>query len=68
MKGQGIRFFARTTNIQSLEGPAPIKAVVGEFPSPEAAVAAYHSKEHQEALIKLDGGAERELFILEALE
>ena len=54
MKGQGIRFFARTTNIQSLKGLAPVRAVVGEFPIPEAVVATYHSKEYQEALSKLD--------------
>ena len=46
MKGLGIRFLARTTNIQSLEGPIPVRTVVGEYSSPEAPVAAYQSKEY----------------------
>ena len=68
MASQGARFLARTGNVLRLDGLAPVRGVVAEFSSPEAAVAAYNSEEYQAAFKKLDGGVEREVFVLEALE
>ena len=43
----------------------PERAVILEFESVEAAKNAYNSEDYQAALKKLDGGADRFLFVIE---
>ena len=56
---------ARSANITQLEGIPPERVVIFEFESVEAAKNAYNSEDYQAALKKLDGGADRFLFVLE---
>ncbi len=56
---------ARSANITQIEGIPPERAVILEFASVEAAKSAYNSEDYQEALKKLDGGADRFLFVIE---
>jgi uncharacterized protein (DUF1330 family) len=63
----GGRFLARGNPAAVLEGGAPLRTALIEFPSVEAAVAAYHSPAYQEALRALDGGAERTIRIVDAV-
>ena len=59
------RYVARGSNISKLEGIPPERAVILEFESVEAAQKAYNSEDYQAALKKLDGGADRFLFVIE---
>ena len=68
LEGQGARCLARTENVLGLDGSVPVRGVVAEFSSPEAAAAAYNSGEYQAAFKKLEGGVEREVFVLEAMK
>ena len=61
----GGRFLAR---VASLEGFEQTRAVVTEFPSFEAAVECYNSDAYQAAHAKLDGGVDRDIFVVEGLE
>ena len=45
----------------------PLRAVIGEFESMEAAQKAYDSEEYKAACEKLKGGVDRQMFILEGL-
>jgi len=56
---------ARSENITQIEGIPPERAVILEFESVEAAKNAYNSEDYQAALKKLDGGADRFLFVIE---
>ena len=56
---------ARSANITHIEGIPPERAVILEFESVEAAKNAYNSEDYQAALKKLDGGADRFLFVIE---
>ncbi len=47
------------------EGADPERAVILEFKNVEAAKIAYNSEDYQLALRKLDGGADRFLFVIE---
>jgi uncharacterized protein (DUF1330 family) len=44
------------------------RTVIIEFPSIDAAVAAYESTAYQAALVALDGGAERDIRIIAAMD
>ena len=55
----------RSGNITKIEGIPPERAVILEFESVEAAKNAYNSDDYQAALKKLDGGADRFLFVIE---
>jgi uncharacterized protein (DUF1330 family) len=68
MTAAGGRFLARGIPAAVFESGAPTRTTVLEFPSVEAAVAAYRSPAYQEALRALDGGAERDIRIVEAVE
>ena len=58
---------ARSANITQIEGIQPERAIILEFESVEAAKNAYNSQEYQAALKKLDGGADRFLFVIEGV-
>ena len=64
----GGRFLARGGRVASLEGFEQTRAVVTEFPSFEAAVECYNSDAYQAARAKLDGGVDRDIFVVEGLE
>ncbi|MFL2737362.1 MAG: DUF1330 domain-containing protein [bacterium] len=56
---------ARSANITQIEGIPPERAVILEFENVEEAKIAYNSEDYQLALQKLDGGADRFLFVIE---
>ena len=64
----GGEFLARGGRFVQLEGKERGRNVVTRFPSVEAAVAAYHSPEYQEALSHAKGASVRDLVVVEALE
>ena len=65
MANGGKKALARNGNITQIEGIPPERAVILEFESVEAAKNAYNSEDYQAALAKLDGGADRFLFVIE---
>jgi uncharacterized protein (DUF1330 family) len=65
MANGGKKALARSGNITQIEGFPPERAVILEFESVEAAKNAYNSEDYQSALAKLDGGADRFLFVIE---
>ena len=65
MANGGKKALARSGNIMQIEGIPPERAVILEFESVEAAKNAYNSEDYQAALKKLDGGADRFLFVIE---
>ena len=65
MANGGKKALARSGNITQIEGIPPERAVILEFESVEAAKNAYNSEDYQTALAKLDGGADRFLFVIE---
>ncbi len=65
MANGGKKALARSVNITKIEGIPPERAVILEFESVEAAKNAYNSQDYQAALKKLDGGADRFLFVIE---
>ena len=67
MEANGAQILARGTNLVSKEGNIPLRAVISEFESMEAAQKAYDSEEYKAACAKLDGGVDRQMFILEGL-
>ena len=56
---------ARSANITQIEGIPPERAVILEFENVEEEKIAYNSEDYQLALQKLDGGADRFLFVIE---
>ena len=67
MEANGAQFLARGTNIISKEGNTPLRAVISEFESLEAAQKAYDSEEYKAACEKLKGGVDRQMLIMEGL-
>ena len=65
MANGGKKLLARSANITKIEGIPPERAVIIEFESIEDAQNAYNSQDYQAALKKLDGGADRFLFVIE---
>jgi uncharacterized protein (DUF1330 family) len=66
MEAAGGRFLARGLPAAAFENGRTERTTLIEFPSVDAAVAAYHSPAYQEALRVLDGGADRDIRIIEA--
>ena len=66
LRAAGGRFLVRGAPEQVYEAGKPMRAVVIEFPSVDAAVAAHDSAAYQEALAALAGGAVRDLRIVPA--
>ncbi len=68
MRASGGRFLARGDAVHAFESGTTERTTLIEFPSVEAAVAAYHSPDYQRALAALGDGAVRDIRIVEALE
>jgi uncharacterized protein (DUF1330 family) len=64
----GGRYLARGNPAYAFENGKIERVVVIEFPSVEAAHAVHESAGYQEALVALDGGASRDLRIVEGIE
>ena len=64
----GAKYIARGTAAQAYEAGLKDRIVISEFPSVEAANAAYNSPGYQEALKALGDGADRDVRIVEGLE
>ena len=68
MRAAGGRFLARGNPAAAFESCSIERTTLIEFPSVEAAVAAYQSPAYQEALATLGGAAQRDLRIIEAVD
>jgi uncharacterized protein (DUF1330 family) len=68
MSASGGRFLARGNAVHAFEAGTTERTTLIEFPSVEAAVAAYHSDDYQRALAALGDGAVRDIRIVEAIE
>jgi uncharacterized protein (DUF1330 family) len=68
MNAGGGRFLARGIPAAVFEQGTATRTTLLEFPSVEAAVAAYDSPAYQEALRALGDGAERDIRIVEAVD
>jgi uncharacterized protein (DUF1330 family) len=64
----GGKFLARGGAAHAYEAGLKARTVLIEFPSVAAAAATHDSPAYQDALAALDGGAEREIRIVEAVE
>jgi uncharacterized protein (DUF1330 family) len=67
IEAAGGRFLARGTAAAAFERGKTERTTLIEFPSVDAAVAAYHSPAYEDALRALDGGADRDIRIVEAI-
>jgi uncharacterized protein (DUF1330 family) len=67
MREAGGRFLSRGNVAHAFEGGTYGRTTLIEFPSVDAAVAAYSSPGYQAALDALGGSADREIRIVEAL-
>ena len=68
MISAGGRILARGLPSEVFEDGLNERTVVIEFPSVEAAKSAYNSEEYQEAVKILDGGAIRDMRVIEAAD
>jgi uncharacterized protein (DUF1330 family) len=68
MRAAGGKFLARGDAIHAFESGTTERTTLIEFPSVEAAVAAYHSEGYQQALAALGDGAVRDIRIVEAID
>lgn len=68
MRAAGGRFLARGNPQHALEGATTLRTTLIEFPSVEAALAAYHSDAYQRALDALGDAADREIRIIQAVD
>ena len=68
MISAGGRILARGLPSEVFEDGLNERTVVIEFPSVEAATYAYNSEEYQEAVKILDGGAIRDMRVIEAAD
>lgn len=66
MEAAGGRFLARGLPAAVFENGRLERTTLIEFPSVDAAVAAYHSPGYQDALRALDGTADRDIRIIAA--
>ena len=66
IQAAGGRFVVRGMPAKTLEAGLNQRTVVSEWPSLQAAVAAYESAAYKEALRALGDGAERDIRIVEA--
>lgn len=63
----GGRFIARGPAARAMEGGLMQRTVIVEFDSLETALALYDRPDYQEAVRVLDGGAERDMRIVEGV-
>jgi uncharacterized protein (DUF1330 family) len=66
IQSAGGKFVVRGMPAKTLEGGLNQRTVVSEWPSLQAAIAAYESPAYKEALRALGDGAERDIRIVEA--
>jgi uncharacterized protein (DUF1330 family) len=66
IQSAGGKFVVRGMPAKTLEGGLNQRTVVSEWPSLQAALAAYESPAYKEALRALGDGAERDIRIVEA--
>lgn len=64
----GARVLARGGKTHVLEGRAPGRNVIIEFPTLEAALACYHSPEYQAARALREGASEGDMMIIEGVD
>jgi uncharacterized protein (DUF1330 family) len=67
MEAAGGRFLARGNPAAAFEAGTTLRTTLIEFPSVDAAVAAYQSPAYQQALRVLGDAAEREIRIIEGV-
>ncbi|GAB2464920.1 DUF1330 domain-containing protein [Jatrophihabitans fulvus] len=67
IRAAGGRFLARGNPAHTLEEARPLRVALIEFPSVEAARAAYDSEGYQQALAALGDGARREIRIVDGV-
>lgn len=67
IEAAGGRLIARGMAARAMEGGLMQRTVIIEFDSLERALACYDTAPYQEALRALDGGAERDMRIVEGL-
>jgi len=67
LEAAGGRILARGGRVTAFESGLAERTVLVEFPSYDAAVAAYESEAYQRAVAVLDGGAERDVRVTEGL-
>ena len=63
----GGRYIARGVAARAMEAGVQDRTVIVEFASLETALSLYDSRAYQEALLALDGGAERDMRIVEGV-
>ncbi|HEY7102484.1 MAG TPA: DUF1330 domain-containing protein [Mycobacteriales bacterium] len=68
MEAAGGRFLARGVPAAAFEHGITLRTSLIEYPSVEAAVAAYESPAYQQALTVLGDAAERDIRIVEAVD
>ena len=68
LESYGGKFLARSEEIINLEGKASKRVAMAEFQSKDAAMEYYNSEGYQAALSILEGGVERDQFIVEGVE
>jgi uncharacterized protein (DUF1330 family) len=68
LQSHGGRYLALDVAARTYEAGIKARIVIIEFESVAAAVGAYQSAEYQNALQVLDGGAERDLRIVEGMD
>ena len=68
IEAAGGKFLAGGGQVVAKENGIAERTILIEFESFEAAVAAYESDAYQEALRALDGGADRDIRLLEGLD
>ena len=67
MAAAGGRFLARGPAARAMEGGLMQRTVIVEFDTLEAALALYDRSDYQAAVAALDGGAERDMRIVEGV-
>ncbi|MGA0399085.1 MAG: DUF1330 domain-containing protein [bacterium] len=67
LQAHGATPLARGSETVSKEGNKLLRAVVMEFESLDAARSVYKGEEYKGALAKLEGGVDRQLFLIEGL-
>jgi uncharacterized protein (DUF1330 family) len=68
IQAQGGKFLARGMAAQVYENGMKQRVVIIEFPSLEQTIAAHDSPAYKDALKALDGAADRDMRIVDALE
>ena len=68
LRKYGAKFLVRGGSFEAPEGRSRPRNVVLEFPTYQAAVDCYRSREYQRAKAKREGGAEFDLIVIEGYD